>query len=77
MHPDQAIENLQIKLGHCAEKYRASAPNSSSNKQALADYYAAYGELVRIAGRNIALDPDSELPDELMPQEYVDYWLKG
>lgn len=69
------IENLQIKLGRCAEKYRAAIPNSPSDKQALADYYETYNELVRVNGGIIALDPDAELPDDLMPKDYVDYWL--
>lgn len=72
---NQVIENLQIKLGRCAEKYRAAIPNSPSDKQALADYYETYNELVRVNGGIIALDPDAELPDDLMPKDYVDYWL--
>lgn len=72
---NKIIEDLQIKLGRCAEKYRAAIPNSVSDKKALAEYYETYNELVRINGGIIALDPDAELPDDLMPKEYVEYWL--
>ena len=74
---NQVIENLQIKLGRCAAKYRAAIPNSHSDKQALAEYYETFDELVRINGGILGLDPDSELPDRLMPKEYVDFWLNG
>jgi hypothetical protein len=74
---NQIIENLQIKLGQCAVKYRSAIPNSSSDKRALTEYYETFDELIRVNGGIIGLDPDSELPDELMPKEYVDFWLKG
>ncbi len=74
---NQVIENLQIKLGRCAAKYRAAIPNSPSDKQALAEYYETFDELVRVNGGILGLDPDSELPDRLMPKAYVDFWLNG
>lgn len=74
---NQVIEDLQIKLGRYATKYRSAIPNSPSDKQALADYYETFEELVRINGSIIGLDPDSELPDRLMPKAYVDFWLNG
>lgn len=74
---NQVIEDLQIKLGRCATKYRSAIPNSPSDKQALTDYYETFDELVRINGGIIGLDPDSELPDRLMPKAYVDFWLNG
>ncbi len=74
---NQIIENLQIKLGRCAVKYRSAIPNSPSDKRAIAEYYETFDELIRVNGGIIGLDPDSELPDELMPKEYVDFWLKG
>ncbi len=74
---NQIIENLQIKLGQCAVKYRSAMPNSPSDNRALTEYYETFDELIRINGGIIALDPDSELPDRLMPKEYVDFWLKG
>lgn len=74
---NQVIEDLQIKLGQFAVKYRAAIPNSSSEKRALAEYYETFDELVRINGGILALDPDTELPDSLMPKEYLAFWSQG
>lgn len=76
MKNEQLIEDLQIKLGRCAGRYRASLPDSDQEKAALADYYKTFNELVLVNGGIIGLDPDSELPDSLMPKEYVDFWLQ-
>ncbi|WP_299220238.1 hypothetical protein [uncultured Aquimarina sp.] len=68
----QVIENLQIQLGYCAERYRASA---SDDKETIIEYHKVFQELIRITGTIIGLDPDSELPDKDMPKDYVDFWL--
>lgn len=71
----QVIDRLQSDLGRLAERYRSLPENSILNDKVIEDYQDLYRELVRVNGKIIALDPDSELPDRLMPKEYVDYWL--
>jgi len=68
---NKVIDDLQIELGQLAGNYRASAAGS---KKEILDYHKTFAELLRINGKVIALDPDSELPDEDMPKVYVDYW---
>ncbi|MDR7212071.1 hypothetical protein [Flavobacterium piscis] len=67
---------LQIKLGNLAAQYRSSSEGSPEHYQALNEYYAAFQELVQLCGKIVGLDPDAELPDHLMPKEYVEYWLR-
>ena len=69
-------DTLQIKLGNLAAQYRSSLEGSPEHYQALKEYYAVFQELVQLCGKIVGLDPDAELPDHLMPKEYVEYWLK-
>jgi hypothetical protein len=73
---DNCEDSLQMKLASLATQYRSSAENSEAHHQALAEYYITFQQLVACCGKIIALDPDAELPDRLMPKEYVGYWLK-
>ncbi len=73
---DSNIETLQMRLSDFATQYRASK-NDSEEHRALTEYYKTFEQLVKINGGIIALDPDAELPDELMPKAYVDFWLNG
>ena len=68
---NKVIDDLQIELGQLAGNYRASAVGS---KKEILDYHETFAELLRINGKVVGLDPDSELPDEDMPKVYVDYW---
>lgn len=70
------VDILQIKLGKLAVQYRSSLEESPEHYHALNEYYAVFQELVQLCGEIVALDPDAELPDNLMPKEYVEYWLK-
>lgn len=76
MKNEELIEKLQIQLGRCAGRYRASPPDSDQERAALDDYYETFNEMVRVNGSIIGLDPDSELPDNLMPEDYVNFWLQ-
>lgn len=71
------IEKLQIKLSHLAAQYRASEENSEQEQQILNEYYKTFEQLVTLNGGIIGLDPDAELPDSLMPKNYVDFWPNG
>jgi hypothetical protein len=71
------IERLQMELSDLAMQYRSSEKYSEAHHQALYGYYKTFQQVVKLNGGIFALDPDAELPDELMPKEYVDYWLNG
>lgn len=68
---------LHMRLSDLAAQYRSSKEDSPEHFNALEEYYKAFQELITISGKMAALDPDAELPDRLMPKEYVDYWLSG
>jgi hypothetical protein len=70
------IDNLHIQLGRFAAQYRSSLPESPEHFEALHNYYIVFQQLVEHCGKIVALDPYAELPDELMPKEYVDFWLR-
>ncbi|GAA4276716.1 hypothetical protein [Aquimarina mytili] len=72
----KVIEDLEMHLASCAKRYRASTSGAIEDKQAITDYRKTFEELIRITGKIIGLDPDAELPDNLMPKIYVDYWLE-
>lgn len=74
---DEVIDDLQIRLSKLATKYRAAPENSNADKKAIADYHETYAELVRINGGVIGLDPDAELPNDLMPQIHKDFWANA
>ncbi len=71
---DEIIDELQIRLGDCAGRYRSSEEGTQEDHDSIKDYYDTFSELIMINGGLIGLDPDSELPDELMPKIYMDYW---
>lgn len=70
----KVIEDLEIQLGNWATKYRMAPKGSEADAEAIQGYHRVFAELLRVTGRPIGLDPDSELPDEDMPRAYVDYW---
>lgn len=70
------IDNLHIKLANLATQYRSSLEESPEHHNTLNEYYAVFQELVQFCGEIVALDPDAELPDRLMPKEYIEFWLK-
>ena len=58
-------------------QYRSAEENSTQHYEALKAYYATFKELTRLNGGIKALDLDAELPDHLMPKEYINYWLNN
>lgn len=76
MKQNTDVDNLHIKLGRVAAQYRSSLEESPEHHQTITEYYAVFHELVKRCGTIVALDPDAELPDHLMPKEYVAFWLK-
>lgn len=70
----RVMDDLEIQLGDLATEYRSAPKGSVKNDEAIREYHRVFAELLRIAGKVIGLDPDSELLDEDMPKAYVDYW---
>lgn len=71
----KVMEDLEIQLANCAARYRGAPAGSKEDADAIAEYHRVFDELLRVAGKPVGLDPDAELPDDLMPKVYVDYWL--
>ena len=67
------LDSLEIGLGRMATAFR-SAIGPADSMEAISTYHKIFAEHLRLCGRILAFDPDSELPDRLMPQEYVDHW---
>lgn len=64
----EVLNSLEDRLSQLAIDYR-SGLTSEAQEKAISDYGLAMDEMYRI-GHWIAPDPDSSLPDELMPQSY-------
>ena len=71
----KVMEDLEIQLANCAARYRGAPAGSKEDADAIAEYHRVFDELLRVAGKPVGLDPDAELPDDLMPKVYVNYWL--
>lgn len=71
------IEQLQMKLSYLASDYRSCKEDSALHHTVLETYYLVFNKLVELNGGIIALDLDAELPDHVMPKEYVDFWLNA
>jgi hypothetical protein len=56
-------------------KTGAAPEDSEDDTSAVSDYQKTFSELVRIIEIIIGLDQNSELPDDIMPESYVEYWL--
>ncbi len=69
------IDFLQTELAVVASMYRSEPENSTNENNILKRYTTIFNKLIELNKGIIALDPDAELPDSLMPKEYVDFWL--
>jgi DNA-binding transcriptional regulator PaaX len=65
----QILSDLEDRLGEQAQRYRRSA-SPAAERQAVADYCATLEEMYRIGHWLGIPDPDSSLPDPLMPPHY-------
>jgi hypothetical protein len=68
----QVINELEGELANIASRYRGCQEGSEAEKKTIADYHEVMKELFRVAHMESTIDPDSELPEELMPQAYKD-----
>lgn len=73
---NSVIDMLQCSLATWASAYRSAPENSDEDRYIIARYHETFEELIEIIGEIIGLDPDAELPDELMPKKYTEYWLQ-
>lgn len=72
-HPtDPKMRQLQFILGNLAAEWRGQARGDSDDKQAeiVEEYHSIMNQLYEMEWDAI-LDIVAELPDELMPEEYI------
>ncbi|WPB78300.1 hypothetical protein KYC5002_03905 [Archangium violaceum] len=68
----QVIHELEGELANIASRFRGSQEGSEAQKKAISDYHEVMKELFRVSHMESTIDPDAELPDEHMPQAYMD-----
>ena len=66
---NQLVEQMEIKLSHLAMRWRARQDHPDAED--IVRQYQAMLRLMIELGFHDELYVDSELPDELMPQEYL------
>ncbi len=66
-----AIDNLEGKLSYLAMNWRGKKTQEIVKK-----YHEVVQELWNLGWRGTTLLPDMELPDELMPEYFIAYWIK-
>lgn len=66
----QLLDALETKLGHLAARWRGTE-NPQEAETVVRQYQSVLRCMVELGWRN-SLDVDAELPDEYMPDEYLD-----
>jgi len=67
---DQLLSQMEIKLSHLAMRWRGRQDTPEADS--IVRHYQAILRCMIELGYHEELYVDSELPDELMPQEYLD-----
>ncbi|HLO17297.1 MAG TPA: hypothetical protein VK206_20865 [Anaerolineales bacterium] len=65
------IDNLERKLSYLAMNWRGEKTHSIVKQ-----YHEVVQNLWNLGWRGTTLLADMELPDELMPQYFISYWIK-
>lgn len=65
----QLLDTLETKLGHLAARWRGT--DNPQEAESLVRQYQAVLRCMIELGYHDSLDVDAELPDELMPAEYL------
>jgi hypothetical protein len=65
------LQKLEISLGHLAAEWRGSFNDPEIQDSIVRQYHVAVQRLYEL-GWNEIIDIESELPEELMPREYLD-----
>lgn len=67
---DPELRKLELSLSTLAANWRGNWGNPQRQEEIVREYRAVIARLYSL-GWNGILDADSELPDELLPEEYV------
>lgn len=67
---DPELRKLEFQLGDLAELWRGSFGDDNRQSQLVDEYHSILTRLYHL-GWDSELDIESELPDRLMPQEYL------
>ena len=69
---DDEIISLERQLSHLAMKWRAS--HYENAEKIISEYHEVLSKLWNLDWKGENLLPDSELPDRLMPQYFLEFW---
>lgn len=70
------IDDLENRLGRFSMAWRRSPKGSDEKRQQYEAYTSSMEELFRIGHWSGEPDAESQLPYDLMPQVYKDYWAR-
>jgi hypothetical protein len=70
----QELHALEVKLSDLAAKWRGHKDRPEA-ETIVRDYQATLRQMIELGFRD-ALDVDSELPDRLMPEEYLNLFKR-
>ena len=75
---DTLIDTLELRLAQLANDWRKehSIGQFQSADVIVQEYHLVFSELWELGWDGEGLLPDSELPDELMPEKYIAKWRK-
>lgn len=71
---NETLEQMEVQLSHLAMRWR-SRKNTPEAEAIVTRYQALLRQMIEMGFRS-ELYTDSELPDRLMPQEYLDLFEK-
>jgi hypothetical protein len=71
---DEIIDSLESELGRLAMKFRGAQDGSEEEAETIRHYHRTMEELFRIGHWHGEPEWDAQLPDQLMPQVYHDFW---
>jgi hypothetical protein len=73
------IENLELHLARLANQWREqhSRNQLKAAGATVEEYHSVFKKLWELGWEGEGLLPDSELPDNLMPEYYLARWRKG
>ena len=73
------MEELELNLAKLANRWRKqhSDHQLKSAQATVEEYHSTFKRLWELGWDGEGLMPDSELPDDLMPEYYLARWRKG
>ena len=75
---EEKIDKLEVRLSRLAMKWRSSHSQKELEdaSKIVAEYHTTMNQLWSLGWDGSDLLPDSELPDELMPKYFLEYWQR-